>query len=143
MSAPEMRDCAKYDRCSCALCPLDKDWRKRGVDQSDPVCPYLLEMAKPGDAVERFTGRYDLFSVEAASTMFATLKAEQHPRYADTLRRIAAASSTPNMVEQEARRARNLSARAAQKQDHVPSVCRDVPGEPAADVSDPVQGVLP
>ena len=47
--------CPKLNRCSAAICPLDKNWNQRAHLEDDSVCFYLLESVKRG-AKKRFEG---------------------------------------------------------------------------------------
>ena len=105
----QIRDCPKYDTCSVPICPLDRLWHKRGVEQGESVCPYLREIDKPG-TVARFGDRYDLFVIEAATRLRAELARHPHPRYAYILREVEASAGTPSMIDTAAARAERMRA---------------------------------
>ena len=52
----QMRQCPRFEKCSAPICPLDPDWQKCTLMNTDPVCYYQTEHAKT-DAKAVFEGR--------------------------------------------------------------------------------------
>jgi hypothetical protein len=52
----ELLSCPRWDKCSAPICPLDRLWNRRAMQNADPVCFFLTEAAKPG-AEALFVGR--------------------------------------------------------------------------------------
>ena len=46
LNCPE--HCSKFEHCSANVCPLDPERHRRSSGRNEPVCFYLLEVAKPG-----------------------------------------------------------------------------------------------
>ena len=51
-------DCPKWDTCSCPVCPLDLEWRRRRHLPGERICLWLRELVKPDGraTVERALG---------------------------------------------------------------------------------------
>lgn len=47
-----MNPCPRFDRCNAPICPLDPSWEKARYLSGEPVCRWMLELAKEGGTAE-------------------------------------------------------------------------------------------
>lgn len=47
-----MIPCPRFDRCNAPICPLDPNWQQARHVDGEPICRWMLELAKEGGEAE-------------------------------------------------------------------------------------------
>jgi hypothetical protein len=56
------KSCDRFQKCSAAICPIDKDWQIRKHLRGERICFYMIEAEKVNaEAVFRDSGRTQLY----------------------------------------------------------------------------------
>jgi hypothetical protein len=92
----EMRDCPRFVKCNAPICPLDAQWSKRAMSDSDAVCFYLAESVKEG-AEARF-GRRGLDNLFLAMSVMVIPISSRHRRIERALQRAASSGSRMDVL---------------------------------------------